>query len=537
MEESKKSSDSQTNSQPTTPDLPVGTVKKLPHSGSSKKTAIFLTLFGIVFVACAGYYLANNNSTKDTATKEVKNDIPQITYSTGEKGYDKFYPEMDTSNNYIESNRMIFEGLVQYQDQSKVVPLLATSWTNPDSATWIFTLKKGVKFHTGRVMTAEDVKASFEAAKDSEFGSAFSSTLKTVTVMSANEIKIVTDGPDPLLLNRLTNLWIFDTKSEVKNDPINGTGPYVMKPNTIPGNERLELIAYDAYHGGHVFVRAFTFVSDDTTNVFDQYNAGKYNVIGANLDRSKEVKLTRDHKTSAIGTLSVFHMPLNTTRKNSPLANLKVRQAILLGTDPAAVAEVRNTEFVPAGQILPPTIPGYNPEISRPKTDVVKAKELLAEAGYPNGFTITYTYFAPSKTTADEIARQFKAMNITLKLDPRSKTSELADIAFGGKTDMFSLTASSDIFDGSDVMAQYYDGNNYKNPVIAQLLIQANQTLDRAEHLKILQKAAKLGAEDVATIPYYYPAAGLNYYDSKFVLKRDIPGSEVGIYFWKVYSK
>lgn len=517
--------------------MPVGTVQKLPHSGSASKVALIVVIaFLLVLGGGAYYYLSTKKAAQKAAEVVVKKDIPHITIAGGDRGFDLFYPGVDDSANFITTNRQVFEGLVRYEDNSKIVPLLATSWTNPDTTTWVFTLKDGVKFHTGRVMTAEDVKASLEAAKDSIYGQNFNSTIKTVAVVAPNKVEIKTEGPDPILLNRLTNLWIFDTKSSKPNDSINGTGAYTVKPGTTPTNDKLELVAFDGYHGGHVYTRAVTFIYIENDKLAEAFNAGQINILTQSVD-STTAGLTRANKVVNVEQLSVFHLILNTQRAGSPLANLKVRQAILTGTDPVALTKVREVQGVPIGQMIPPTVPGYNPSVKRPATDVAKAKAMLAEAGYPNGFSLTFTYYGPSKSTADELARQFKDLGITLKLDPQTVIKDLGAKVFGGNTDMAFNTVSSDLFDGTDVLTNYLDSANYSNPRATQLLKQASQTLDQTARLKLIQEVAKISVDDVVDIPMYATAPVAMYYDSRFVLEQDIPGgTSLGTYLYKVHT-
>lgn len=541
MEESKtqtQSSVAASQASPVEPVPSVVSVQELPQSGnSSKKAGIFLIILALIVAGCGGYYLFTHKVAEKAAVV-VKKDIPVVNLSSGEKGYNAFYPGIDNSNNFIGLNRQIFEGLVVYQDSSRLVPLLATSWTNPDNSTWIFNLKHNVMFHTGRVMTADDVKASIDAAANSDLGSQFNTTIKSVTVLAPDKIQIKTDGPDPILLNRLSFLWIFDTKSDKKNDAINGTGPYVVKAGTTPTNEEADLVAFDNYHGGHVNTRAVNFVFSTDTDLPKKFNDGRLNYINfAYTDHSAEV--TVPHNSLASQELSVFHIIVNSQRADSPLANKMVRQALIIGTDPLALAKVRGVpSAAPAGQIIPPTVPGYLASVKRPDTDVAKAKAMLAAAGYPKGFDATLTYFAKSKATAEEISHQFAAMGITVKLDPQDIIKNLAEKVLGGKTDLSFNTISTDLFDGSDVFAQYLDGKNYKNTQASALLDQSNKTLDSAARLKLLQQINQLTIDDPLDIPVYIPDATHTFTSPNFVIKRDTPGTgDLGVYFWKAYQK
>jgi peptide/nickel transport system substrate-binding protein len=432
---------------------------------------------------------------------------------------------------------MLFEGLVRYENKTQIVPLLATGWTNPDDSTWVFTLKKGVKFHTGREMTATDVKASFEAAKNSDSGELYASTIESITVDSPYQVTIKTDAPDATLLKKLVSYFVYDTTSGKAADPINGTGAFVVKPGTTPTADSLELVAFDQYHGGHVYVRSFSFISDkDVKQAKGTPYAEKRADIISFSARAAEIPNTRTYNKEEVEALGVFHLPLNHLRKG-PLQNLKVRQALVLAVDPDAVSKVRGQQGERASQLVPRSVPGFDSTVETPKRDVAKAKALLTEAGYPNGISIMLTYYAPSKSTAEELAKEFKEAGITLVLDPQTEIKNLGAKAQGGKTDMYFLTSATDILDASDVLSQYADSANYKNQEVIDLLGLAQKTLDPAKRLGYLKQASHKMAVDVATVPVFSPISTSIIYDPSYVIQRDIANGSNGIYFWKVYAK
>jgi peptide/nickel transport system substrate-binding protein len=506
-----------------------------PKQSSRKALIAALIVVLLAGLGAAAYFLLAGNTAKNsTATsKSAKKDIPNIRYATRTHGWDAFYPVSDASSTYMESNAAVFEGLVRYENKTQIVPLLATGWTNPDTSSWTFTLKKGVKFHTGREMTAEDVKLSFEAAADTIWGETFGNSIKSVEVKSPYQVTIKTDGPDPTLLKKLVNLFVFDTKSGKTGDPVNGTGPFVLKPGTKAGDTSLELVAFDKYHGGHVYVRSLSFIG------YDEDDGGKmFNDHKADITDVPPTAVTREHKLLTVEPNAVFLLPLNTKRANSPLANLKVRQAMYLASDPLPIGKIRAEDPLPASQLIPSTIPGYNPDVTRPSRDVAKAKALLKEAGYPNGITINFTYYGPSQSTADEITRQMAEAGIKLKQDPQADVRSLGQKAGSGGTDMFFQTYSSDILDASDVLSAFADTNNYTNQKAVDLIAQAQNTFDSSKRLGLLQQATKEMADDLGVLPMYSPKTTPISYDPSYVMQRDNNSSTIlGIYWSKVYAK
>jgi ABC-type transport system substrate-binding protein len=513
-------------------------VSSNPKSPRKKLWIIVLVLL-LLSAAVGAYFFWSSNhqtaNTKSSAGVVAKKDIAHIRFASNTQGWESFYPVSDTSSTYMEANMAVFEGLVRYENKTHIVPLLATSWTNPDddNTTWVFNLKKNVTFHTGRVMTPEDVKASFEAAKDTVWGETFGPSIKSITVSGPSQITIKTDGPDPTLLKKLVNYFVYDTKSGKTGNPINGTGPFIVKKDTQPSESSLELVAYDRYHGGHVYVRSLSFIGLSNQDAGEAYNTNKADVID-----EPPTKVTRAHKSLTVEPNAVFLLGLNTKRAASPLQNIKVRQALYLATDPVALAKVRQADPILAAQLIPASIPGYNPDITRPARDIAKAKELLKEAGYPNGITLNFAYYAPSQTTADEISRQLLEAGIKLKQDPLADVKTLGQKAGSGGTDIFFQSYASDILDASDVLSIFSDSANYTNQKVIDMIAQAQESFDSSKRLGLLQQASKLMSDDLGVIPMYTPKSTPITYDSSYIIQRDInSSSQLGIYWAKVYAK
>lgn len=486
----------------------------------------------VIVLGAASYFLWR---TYFQSKAEDKKDVSLLRWVQPEKGLDAIYPNINNDSIKLEVNRQIFEGLVGYEGLTNIAPRLATSWTNPDDSTWVFTLAKNVKFHTGRTMTAEDVKASLDAVKDTELGDLFASTIESVEVTSDNKIKITTDGPDPVLLNKLTYLFIFDAKGK-ENDPANGTGPYQLKPGTKPSESEINLVAFDDYHGGHVYTRELQIKYSAREDEAGLFNANKADVASVgSVSYAKDV--TRKYDQLEAPSPSVSLLGLNNNRAGSPLGNKDVREAVYLATDVAALLKVRQQEGTAIGQLVPQEIPGYNSAITRPSRNVSKAKQLLSDAGYPNGITLQFTYFSAAQSTAEEIARELKEAGITLTLDPQTDVSVLGKKAFSGQTDMYFVSYSTDTLDAMEAFTTFYQGANYSSATIDELITQANKTLDAEMRLSLLKQIAQAGASDVALIPLYNSASTLSIYAPSYHMEVDVPGVNLGVNFYKVYAR
>jgi peptide/nickel transport system substrate-binding protein len=531
-------------SPPAGPEPPEGgahttvTPDKKLHAKSKKRWLIMLAV-GLPLLALIGFLIAAMLRGRSAPTV-VKQDIPLLRYGTVEGPINSFYPGNSNAQTEFDVNEQIFEGLVTYENRTKIVPLLATSWTNPDDSTWIFDLKQGVKFHTGRTMTAKDVKYSLENFRDTNFGQLFGTTIKSVDILDDYKVQINTDGPDPVLLNKLTFLFIVDSQSDKQNDPVNGTGPYQMKSDTTPTEKELQLVAFDDYHGGHVYTRALTWLLyDDEEGMLEASKKGEVDFVGSFFKADKVRQLKElDLETYDIEGLAVSHIGINHSKTGSPVQKLKIRQAMYYAMDVPALLKAGDSRGNPASQIVPQDIPGYNPAVTRPARDLEKAKQLVKEAGYPGGVTLTLSYPVISENTIKEFVRQMAEANITVKLDPQPDTSSLIDKILNGQTEIYSVSYSTDILDAIDVfgfLGSFITPGSGKAEVDA-LTAKANTTLDPNERLKILQETSKVLMDNMAWVPISVPIYtwGL---DKSYVIQRDMPQQGVGIFFWKVYSR
>ncbi len=539
--------------QPTVTDQPTATVTDQPtvsqpvsadvypethKAGGKNKLALILVL---VLLAIVGVAAALTLTKKETTVVSqtgavIKKDIPNLRVISNNSGWELFYPAIDYSTSYAETNSQIFEGLVLLGNDNRIKPVLATGWTNPDDATWVFTLKKGVKFHGGREMVAQDVADSFTAAKDSELGAIFADTIDTVEATGPYEVTIKTDGPDPILLNKLAGYYVYDTKSGKTADPINGTGPYTIKPGTTATQDSLELVAFDGYHGGRANVRSVSFMSQNEDDQGLSFQNDKADVVALYADLPTAV--TKKYSSYNLEPSGVFTITLNSLRAGSPLQNLKVRQAALLATDPGALAKVRSDDPIVASQVIPSSIPGYDSSLERPARNLIRSKELLAEAGFAKGVSFTLTYFAPAESTAQEIKRQLAEANITVVLDPQTEISVLGQKAGSGGTDAYFSTVSSDVLDGSDVMRAVVEGPNYKNDKVTEYLKQAQATLNAQERLVFLKQASRALSEDVASIPVYTSKNSASViFKPNYVIPHSINRGGIDTLFFEAYAK
>jgi peptide/nickel transport system substrate-binding protein len=524
---------------------PVSSLNNNPPNKTNKRLLSLVLVVFILLIALAAYVYSTRTNNKQTAT--TKKDIPYLTYGFSDSGdVTPSYPleNADTVNSIYIDNQ-VFEGLVAYKDQTKVTPSLAIGWNNPDNNTWIFNLRHGVKFHSGRIMTAKDVKYSLDyaVAYQNNYTSStdlyLASTIKHVDIVNTYQVKITTNGPDAVLLNRLTGLYILDSKAKL-GDPNAGTGPYTVKPGTVkPNATSVDLLAFNGYWGGHVYTREVRMQEESTIDKLAAATAnGKYDISG---DYDAEQLATIKAKVKyfqpiVVPDLGVNYLGLNTERTTSPLHSLAARQAMTYALNIPAILKAGSLSGTPASQIIPSTLPGYDPSIKTTQYDPAKAKQLLA--GVPNASkSLTLNFPVGDEGQLGEIAKELDAVGFSIKLIGINDLSTLVNMTIAGQGDMFYLGYDTNTLDGLDMINNVVLGTqNYSSTAITDLANQASLTIDPATRIAILQKIEHLVNADLPTIALFTETR--NYVLTKpYTVKVDLPSIDAGTNFWQIYQK
>src|SRR5579864_8866240 len=237
-----------------------------PTPAPAKKSHWWLVVLALVVivVAAGGWYmLKHRHHNTIAATVVTKKDIPLLTFGFYNNPLNAFYPTDAGENGAYAMNGQIFDGLVQYNKGTQIVPNLAASWTNPNNSTWVFKIKPNVYYHDGNTVTAQDVVYTWQQiTSNTKFiASVVAPTIKNVQALDSSTVQITTTSPDPILLNRLATMWIIDSKAPAGTQPWElGAGAYTVKPGTTPTENTIDLVAFDKYHGGHIYTKAINYI-------------------------------------------------------------------------------------------------------------------------------------------------------------------------------------------------------------------------------------------------------------------------------------
>ncbi|WP_299499858.1 ABC transporter substrate-binding protein [uncultured Roseobacter sp.] len=333
-------------------------------------------------------------------------------------GPESMDPHFSALGPHAEAAKHIFDTLVWSGTDLQIEPGLATSWTPVDEDTWEFKLREGVKFHDGSDFDAEDVKFSIEripVVTGPTTTTIYVRRVASVDIIDSHTIHINTDGQAATLPNDFIRLFIVSSEAaadystpETAAEGFNsgaatiGTGPYKFVSWEPKGDLVLE--RNDDYWRGKGAWETVTRkeIPNDSSRLA-ALKAGQVDVINY-VSSVDYLALERDADIDAIKGDSVYIMNLQLDQREdtplvraidgsdldaNPFRDLKVRQAIDHAIDRQTMVDIVLEGLgKPANQMMPPGFFGSSEDIPMPAYDPAKAKQLLADAGYPDGFEV-----------------------------------------------------------------------------------------------------------------------------------------------------
>ncbi|MDP2859644.1 MAG: ABC transporter substrate-binding protein, partial [Bacillota bacterium] len=308
-------------------------------------------------------------------------------------------PFMDQGRGTLpdQMKKHILDTIVTRDDDMKIVPSLATEWSNPDPNTWIFKLRPNVKFTNGEDCDANAVKYTFDTLFSkkqgvSELVRGWFTPVTKVEVVDKNTVKMVTSEPYPVLLAYLAGSpFIVPPKDYeargLKTGPDSfgrkpiGSGPFKMK-EWIP-DKQIVLEANEQYWGGAPKIKQVTYrpIAESGTALAEFLSGGIDLISGVSVDNAKMVKNNPNGQVAFAKTISVRYVSLRTDK----ITDKRVRQALFYATDVKTIIDNLFGGYgdpMKWGTCITKTEFGYDPSITPYPYDVEKAKALLAEAGY-----------------------------------------------------------------------------------------------------------------------------------------------------------
>jgi peptide/nickel transport system substrate-binding protein/oligopeptide transport system substrate-binding protein len=437
--------------------------------------------------------------------------------------------------------QQIFDGLVQFDQTLAIAPALAEFWrASRDGLTWTFRLRKGVRFHHGREVTADDVVYSFTRLLDSKTRSGAADLLMTIS--GANEFRVgATRHVSGLLALDRHTVQITLTEAQapfvsvlavghakiVPRDVVEqrgdgfafhpvGTGPFrfvhwergreiVLAANAdyFEGPPRLAGVTYRIFSGGQIDA------------MYEEFRKG-------NLEDTPIP--TRDYRriVTAPGPqyvkrpmLSVRFYGFNT--RTRPFADRRVRQAVIHALNrEALVQEIFLGRYVPARGILPPGTLGFNPHLKGYGFDPEKARELLANAGFPGGRGLpVLTIWSSVKHEGivrehEQVRKSLEAVGLRAEFHYQTDWPVFSRMLADGKLPLFLYAWNADVPEPDNFLFKLFHSKSsrnftgYANPVVDDLLEHARRDRDLQRRVELYRRAEQLILDDAPIIPVWH---------------------------------
>ncbi len=454
-----------------------------------------------------------------------------------------------TNNSFTNSfMNNIYEGLVRFNEKVEIEPALAESWTSVSPTVWRFKLRRNVKFHGGEAMTADDVVFSWQRIQTPGSISKLNlGNVKDVRKVDAFTVDVETKAPFPLLLNEMLNLTVMSKawceannakeasdlqqkKENFANRNTNGTGPFVLKSREV--DIKTVLVANPAWWDKprHNLTEVnFTPIQSDATRTSS--------LLSGALDATVNVPLQDVARINSSGAFTVVQGPelrtiflgmdqardellYSDVKGKNPFKDIRVRKALYQAIDVEAIKRsvMRGVSW-PAGMVLSPQLNGAPKSLNTRSLpfDAEAAKKLLADAGYPNGFTVGMQCPNNRYVYDEQICLAIISMfgrvgvKITPQIEPVAKWNvrlntqdiSLYMIGHAGLPMADSYALLSDVAATRTKTEGGLNAGGYSNPAFDAILPKIASELDANKRTALMAEATSIIRNDVAYIPLH----------------------------------
>ena len=416
-------------------------------------------------------------------------------------------PHTDTDAGTRDVVFNLYEGLVKPASDGSLVPAVASEYhISDDAKVYTFTLRDGITFHDGTPVTVEDVKYSIDRSAEIQGESSAFSMLSDVVIKDDKTIEVVLKEGYSEFLSTLTLAIIPKSNADPAKNPI-GTGPFKFVSYT-PG-QNLILEKYDGYWQEdlpHLDQVEFKFTPDVDT-AFMELQAGTIDILRY-LTAAQAKTLSSDFNVVEGSMNLVQGMFLNSAYE--PLSNVKVRQALCYAINRQEINDFlfEGKSHILGSHMIPNMSMYYEPKAETVYTyDQEKAKELLAEAGYADGFDLVITVpssYSQHVDTAQIIVDELSKIGVRATINQVEWSTWLSDVYKGGK---FEATVIG--FDGTlapnDWLGKYESSSSknflhYSNAEYDKIYNEAYNTVDETKKAELYKEAQMILAEDAASV-------------------------------------
>ena len=500
-------------------------------------------LLSILFIMLTGFFLgacSNDAAESGGSAGESEEEGGVFVFARGGDSV-SLDPSEVTDNESTNVAQSILENLVTFEEAGTgIVPMLAEEWEeSADGLTYTFHLQEGIKFHDGTDFNAEAVVFNFErwmngsGDKFPTYGSVFggfindeSHIIDSVKAIDESTIEFKLNTVKPTFLKELalTNFAISSPAAieqhgeEYSSNPV-GTGPFVF--DEWVRNDRVVMNRNEDYwlEGypklDQVIIRAIP----DNSARLNALISGEVDMIdGIDPENTQQIEDDDNLQLLERPALNIGYLGFTVTRE--PFDDPLVRQALSHAVDKDAMVEgLLAGRAEPAKNAIPPVVEGYHDEVGTYDYDPEKAKELLAEAGYPDGFEmelwampVPRPYMPDANKVAEYLQSNFADIGVTANIVSFEWATYL-EKARAGEADTFILGWTGTNGDADDFLYSLWHENNigslnsthYANEDFNQVLEEARSITDQEKRNELYKEAQEIMHEDPPIIPLVHP--------------------------------
>jgi oligopeptide transport system substrate-binding protein len=439
-------------------------------------------------------------------------------------------------------SQQIFDGLVQFDQSLAIKPALAEFWrASRDGLLWTFELRKGVKFHHGREVTADDVVYSFTRILDPrtdsgavelflnikgarEFRDGRAGTVSGLVALDRYSVQVALNEAQTPFVSllavghaKIVPRDIVETRGDAFGVQPVGTGPFKFvrwergkeivleaNPQYFDGEPKISQLVYRIFPG------------DQRDAMYDEFQNGRLEdaPVPSRADR-RALAASGSHVYVKRPMISVRFYGFNTRTK--PFNDRRVRQAFVHAIDrESLVRDVHFGQYTLAQGILPPGMLGFNPKLDSYRYDPPRAQSLLAEAGYPGGRGLpTIAIWSGAKwkdiiREHEQIKKWLAAVGMTVEVHYLTDWSAFSKMIDDEKLPVFLYAWYADVPDPDNFLFMLFHSQSprnlfgYANPVVDGLLSRARGEQDPLQRVELYRRAEELIVDDAPVLPIWH---------------------------------
>ncbi len=438
--------------------------------------------------------------------------------------------------------RNVFDGLANQDDRQQIQPALALAWKFIDDTTWEFKLRPDVHFHDGSGFTANDVVASIKrvALASRNSPSSFDAYVKDIAAVTAVDpltVRIATRVPTPLLPNNLSRIAILPKALEkTPTQELNaghgviGTGPFRFV-SWAPDDKVILDRSNDYWDGKAAWDKVtFRVLKGDGARVAAMLSGDVDMIEGIPPADTDNLRKSGRLSVVSVSSNRIMYLHMDQGRDVSPFAigpdgrnplqKAAVRKALSLAINRQALVDrIMDGQGLPAGQLVPDGYFGHSPNLGVDSYDPARAKRMLADAGYPDGFTMTFhasnDRYPNDSKVAQAIGQMFSRVGIKIDVVTlpgavyfsRASAQEFSLIMGGAAVETGEASGVlGPLLETYGPNAGQGNRGRYSSPAFDTALREARSTLDDQKRQALLQTATEIAMKDEGVIPIFFIA-------------------------------